>query len=129
MSALLSTGQELPKALGLAADVVLSAQLKAQLASLGNRVSQGSHLSEALSQLEGIDPHIGWAAAAGESQENLGLSLQRAAEHLERRVSAESAFLLRLLEPAAIALVGLLTVALLVPFWVSLYHTAQNLAP
>ncbi len=129
MSALVAAGVELPKALTSAASVMLSAELRSRFLTLSESVSGGSHLSQALSQLSHIDPHLHWAVAAGESQENLPDCLQRAGLEIEVRLRAQAAMLLKMLEPLALILVGLLTAALVVPFWLSLYATAQGFTP
>lgn len=129
MAALLTAGVPLPKALAEAPRTMVSLLPRERFLTLPESVAQGTHLSRALSELDGVDPHLTWAVAAGESQENLTGTLERAAAQLEGRLKAQAAMLLKLLEPFALVLVGGLTLALLVPFWISLYAGAQSFAP
>lgn len=129
MTALLRAGVELPRALSDAPRLIVGPALRQQLTTLSTVVSQGTHLSRALSELPGVDAHLTWAVAAGESQEELASSLECAASQLENRLKGEAALLLKLLEPFALVLVGLLTVALLSPFLLALYSGAQSLTP
>ena len=129
MAALLRAGVELPYALSQAPRTMVTPSLREQFTSLSQSVSQGTYLSRALSELPTVDSHLNWAVAAGESQENLALTLERAACQLEGRLKAQAALLLKFLEPLALVLVGVLTALLLLPFWITLYAGAQSLAP
>ncbi len=129
MATLLRTGMPLPGALAEAPQTMISSLPRERFTTLSLSVAQGTELSRALSELDGVDPHLTWAVAAGESQEDLTACLERAAVQLEGRLKAQAAILLKLLEPFALVLVGVLTLALLLPFWLSLYAGAQSFAP
>ena len=127
MSALLGVGVDLPKALSDSPSVMLSAKLRAEFHNLAEEVSRGSYLSSSLSRLTHVDPHLKWAVTAGESRENLEDCLSQAGVQIENRLRSQTRLLLKLLEPLALLLVGLLTCALVIPFWLSLYSSVHAL--
>lgn len=125
----LQGGQNLVEALKASAGVVWSKDLRESLAALPARLAQGDHLSQALADSEFIDPQLNWSVTAGETKENLSGTLLYAAEQMESQLMAQSQAFLLFLQPCAMAVVGLMTAAVLGTFWWSFYHFSWGVIP
>lgn len=127
VAAFLQGGSPLPEAVEKCYDLVWNKDLRSELQSLAPRLREGDSFSQALAHADLVDPQIRWAVTAGESKEDLSATLLYAAERLEYGLSNQCRAFLVFLQPVAVLLVGLLTAALLVPFWWSFYHYSWNL--
>ena len=125
----LQGGQNLVEALKASAGVVWSKDLRESLTALPARLAQGDHLSQALADSEFIDPQLNWSVTAGETKENLSGTLLYAAEQMESQLMAQSQAFLLFLQPCAMAVVGLMTAAVLGTFWWSFYHFSWGVIP
>ena len=127
VAAFLQAGTPLPEALDKCHDLPWSDDLSAELKELEERVRQGDSFSQALSTTNLVDPQIRWAVTAGESREDLSATLLYAAEGLEHGLMRQCQAFMVVLQPVAIALIGLATMAVLAPFWWAFYHYSWNL--
>lgn len=123
----LQGGRSLRDALVACADIVWSTELKSELATLPDRIQQGDRLSQALSHCHLVDAHLRWSVTAGEAKEELSGTLIYAAEQLESDLLVQCRAFFLFLQPCAIALIGLMTAAVLGSFWWSMYHSSWNL--
>ena len=123
----LMAGLELAEAMKSSSGVVWSSELEAQLASLPERLGKGDLLSQALAECSLVDPQLRWSVTAGEAREDLAATLLFAAEQLEKNLEVQCRAFFLFLQPVAIAVIGLLTAAVLGSFWWAMYHHTWNL--
>jgi type II secretory pathway component PulF len=128
LAAFLQAGVPLPEALEKCSTLPWSKELQSELAELEPRLRKGDAFSKALSETELLDPQIRWAVTAGETREDLSATLLYAAERLEHGLMERCQAFILLLQPLAIILIGLVTTALLAPFWWSFYHYSWNIS-
>jgi type II secretory pathway component PulF len=128
VAAFLQAGIPLPEALEKCCDLPWSKELRSELADLAPRLLKGDSLQKALSETDLLDPQVRWAVTAGESREDLSATLLYAAERLEHGLMERCQAFLLLLQPIAILLIGIVTAALLAPFWWSFYHYSWNVS-
>lgn len=123
----LQAGCPLQEALKAADGIVWSSELESELSTLSASLVKGDTLSQAIGKLSLIDPGLRWSITAGESKEDLSATLFYAAEQLECNLLRQARAFFLLLQPMAIAVVGLMTAATLGTFWWSFYHYSWNL--
>lgn len=127
VSAFLQAGVPLPEALEKCHDLPWNEDLSTELEGLEIRLRKGDSLAVALADTAIIDPGIRWAVTAGESREDLSATLLYAAESLEHGLLRQCQAFMIVLQPTAVALIGLMTAVVLAPFWWAFYHYSWNL--
>lgn len=126
VAAFLQAGKPLDQALDHCWNVAWDQPLRNELKELGERIRQGNSLSQAISKMDLMDPGLRWAVNAGESREDLSATLLLGAERLEQNLWKRCRIFLTVLQPVAVAAVGLMTALVLLPFWWSMYHFSEN---
>ena len=113
---LLELELDLPTACRWAALAVRGRDVRQQTSELEESLRRGGSLSQALQGTD-WDPLLVWAAEAGECHNSLAPALDEAAQSLEENIRDEMNSTTAWLQPAALAIVGLLILAALVLFW------------
>jgi type II secretory pathway component PulF len=128
VGAFLQGGHTLTESLESCSDLVWSSELEAELRTLPKRLAEGDTFSQAMSGLNLIDPQLRWAVTAGEEKEDLSATLLFASERLEHGLLNQCRAFFLLLQPVAVATVGVMTALVLAPFWWSMYHYSWNMS-
>lgn len=127
MACYLQGGATLLDSLKACSGIVWSSELERELETLPQCLSKGDTLSQAISNLDLIEPSLRWSITAGESKEDLSATLFYAAEQLESNLLSQTRAFFFFLQPCAVAVVGLLTALVLGSFWWGFYHYSWNL--
>jgi type II secretory pathway component PulF len=125
LSALLSGGLPVDRALRIVAPAIGNRLLAARVAAAHGRVVEGASLSEALRGFDEIPPTMVQMVAAGEESGRLDFILGKLADSLDGEVEARTSRLLSLLEPVIILFMGAVVASIVVAVLLPLLEVSQ----
>lgn len=121
MSAMLSAGMPILKALDTAGRSVQNAHLSQQLLSVLPGVESGRSLGQCMLELQDLPPMLAQMTAMGEATGSLESTLEVQAEYYDNEVETLSARALALLEPIIICIMAVIVVVILLSIYLPMF--------
>jgi len=127
LSIMVSSAVPLVASLKVSASVLGNQVAKADIETVGRRVSEGASLSKALAQSPWVSSIAQRLVHAGEKSGELGTMLEQAADIEERGLDAAQSVVLSVIQPMMILLVGLVVMYIVLAIMLPILNMSQLL--
>ncbi len=127
LSIMVSSAVPLVASLKVSASVLGNQVAKADIETVGRRVSEGASLSKALAQSPWVSSIAQRLVHAGEKSGELGTMLEQAADIEERGLDAAQSVVLSVIQPIMILLVGLVVMYIVLAIMLPILNMSQLL--
>ena len=127
LSIMVSSAVPLVASLHVCASVLSNRVAKADIETVGRRVSEGVSLSKALAQVPWVSSIAKRLTHAGEKSGELGVMLEQAADIEERGLDSAQSLVLSVIQPLMILLVGLVVMYIVLAIMLPILNMSQLL--
>lgn len=112
LASILRCGIPLPEALGLCAEMIENGVVKKSILNMRASVEKGGSLSASMKSISIFPPSLVWMLSAGEVRGDFLHTLDQLADFYQATVETTSAWMVEVIEPILILLVGLVFIVL-----------------